>query len=164
MYFDFFLMEVIKECYVNVDYWSIRRQILFVVVDKMSFKEIKIWILDLLRYCYNVVRYYCLFYGRGVVVFIFILFRMYVELEKFDYFFFFIISIYIVQDLLFGEKLLKLLLSEVIKVFNVIRLIILEYIIKQYKGYCCELGFILMSCFMLCCILNVCLVIVCKLL
>ena len=60
------------------------------------------------------------------------------------------------QDLPFGEKSLKLSWSAVIKVPNVIRLIIPEHIIEQYKGYCRESGFTPMSHSMLCCILNVC--------
>ena len=42
-------MEAIKECYANADHWSTRRQILSVVADKMSFKEIKTWIPDLFQ-------------------------------------------------------------------------------------------------------------------
>ena len=60
------------------------------------------------------------------------------------------------QDLPFGEKSLKLSSSAVIKVPNVIRSIIPEHIIEQYKGYCRESGFTPMSRFMLWHILNVC--------
>jgi len=41
MNLDSTLMEAIKECYANTDHWSTRRQILSVVADKISFKEIK---------------------------------------------------------------------------------------------------------------------------
>ena len=44
MNLDSTLMEAIKECYANADHWSTRRQILSVVADKISFKEIKTWI------------------------------------------------------------------------------------------------------------------------
>ena len=60
------------------------------------------------------------------------------------------------QDLPFDEKSLKLSSSAVIKVPNVIRSIIPEHIIEQYKGYCCESGFTPMSRSTLCRILNVC--------
>ena len=58
----------------------------------------------------------------------------------------------------FGEKSLKLSSSAVIKVPNVIRSIIPEHIIEQYKGYCGESGFTPMSRSTLCRILklNVC--------
>ena len=81
---------------------------------------------------------------------------MYVEPEKLDHFLSFITSTHIVQDLPFGEKSLKLSSSAVIKVPNVIRSIIPEHIIEQYKGYCLESGFTPISCSMLCRILNVC--------
>ena len=68
----------------------------------------------------------------------------------------FITSTNIVQDLPFGEKSLKLSSSAVIKVPNVIRSIIPEHIIEQYKGYCRESGFTPMSRSTLCRILNVC--------
>ena len=40
------LMEAIKECYVNADHWSTSRHIFSVVADKISFKDIKMWIPD----------------------------------------------------------------------------------------------------------------------
>ena len=87
---------------------------------------------------------------------------MYVEPEKLDHFLSFISSTHIVQDLPFGEKSLKLSSSAVIKVPNVIRSIIPEHIIEQYKGYCRESGFTPMIRSMLCRILNVCSATVCK--
>ena len=58
MNLDSTLVEAIKECYANADHWSTRRQILSVVADKMSFKEIKTWIPDLSRYRYNIARHH----------------------------------------------------------------------------------------------------------
>ena len=155
-------MEAIKECYANADHWSARRQILSVVADKMSFKEIKTWIPDQSRYRYNIAWHHRLLHGRGAVVPISTSTRMYVEPEKLDHFLSFISSTHIVQDLPFGEKSLKLSSSAVIKVPNVIRSIIPEHIIEQYKGYCRESGFTPMIRSMLCRILNVCSATVCK--
>ena len=138
MNLDSTLMEAIKECYANADHRSTRRQILSVVADKMSFKEIETWIPDLSRYRYNIARHHRLLHGRGAVVPISTSTRMYVEPEKLDHFLSFITSTHIVQDLPFGEKSLKLSSSAVIKVPNVIRSIIPEHIIEQYKGYCRE--------------------------
>ena len=156
MNLDSTLMEAIKECYANADHWSTRRQILSVVADKMSFKEIKTWIPDLSRYRYNIAGHHRLLHGRGAVVPISTSTRMYVEPEKLDHFLSFITSADIVQDLPFGEKSLKLSSSAVIKVPNVIRSIIPEHIIEQYNGYCRESGFTPMSRSTLCRILNVC--------
>ena len=156
MNLDSTLMEAIKECYANADHWSTRRQILSVVADKMSFKEIKTRIPDLSRYRYNIARHHRLLHGRGAVVPISTSTRMYVEPEKRDHFLSFITSTHIVQGLPFGEKSLKLSSSAVIKVPNVIRSIIPEHIIEQYKGYCRESGFTPISRSTLCRILNVC--------
>lgn len=153
---DSTFMDAIKECYVNADHWSTRRQILSVVADKISFKDIKTWIPDLSRYRYNIARHHLLLHGRGAVVPISTSTRMYVEPEKLDHFLSFITSTHIVQDLPFGEKSLKLSSKAVIKVANIIRSIIPEHIVKQCHSYCRESGFVPMSRTTLCRILNVC--------
>ena len=131
MHLDSTLMEAIKECYFNAEHWSTRRQILSVVADKISFKDIKTWIPDLSRYRHNIARHHHLLHGRGAVVPISASTRMYVEPEKLDHFLSFITSTHIVQDLPLGEKSLKLSSNAVIKSPNVIRLIIPEHIVKQ---------------------------------
>ena len=60
---------------------------------------------------------------------------------RLDYFLAFITSPHIVQDLPFGEKNLKLSSGEILAVPNVIRTIIPQHIVKQYKQYCAEIGF-----------------------
>ena len=155
MHLDFTLMEAIKECYVNVDHWSTRRQILSIVADKISFKGIKTWIPYLSSYHYNIARHHRLLHGRGVVIPISPSTRMYVEPEKLDHFLSFITSTHIAQDLPFGEKSFKLSSKAVIKVPNVIRSIIPERIVKQYQSYRRESGVIPMSLTTLCRILNV---------
>ena len=60
------------------------------------------------------------------------------------------------QDLPFREKTLKLSSAE-IKISNVVRISILEQIVKQYQSYCMETGFSLpLSRSSLCRILKVC--------
>ena len=135
-------MDAIKECYAIADHWSTRKQILSVVADKMSFKEIKTWIPDLSRYRYNIARLHRLLHGRGAVDPISTSTSTYVEPEKLDHFLSVITSTHTVQDLPFGEKSLKLSSIAVIKVPNVIGSTIPEHIIEQYKGYCRESGFI----------------------
>ena len=140
MNLDSTLMDAIKECYAIADHWSTRKQILSVVADKMSFKEIKTWIPDLSRYRYKIARHHRLLHGRGAVDPISTSTSMYVEPEKLDHFLSFITSAHTVQDLQFGEKSLSSI--AVIKVPNVIGSTIPEHIIEQYKGYCRESGFI----------------------
>ena len=153
---DSTLMEAIKECYINTDHWSTRRQILSIVADKMSFQDLHKWIPDLSRYRYNIARHHRLLHGRGAVVPVSTSTRMYIEPEKLDHFLTFITSTHIVQDLPFGVKSLKLSSNTVIKVPNVIRSIIPDHIVKQYQSYCRESGFTPMSRSTLCRILNVC--------
>ena len=101
MNLDSTLMEAIKECYANADHWSTRRQVLSVVADKMSFKEIKTWVPDLSRYRYDVARHHRLLHRRGAVIPISTSTRMYVGPGKLDHFLSFITSTRIVQDLLY---------------------------------------------------------------
>ena len=66
---------------------------------------------------------------------------MYVDPEKLDHFLTFITSTHIVQDLPFGEKILKLSTREQIKIPSVVRTLIPEQIVRQYQGYCQDTGF-----------------------
>ena len=57
----------------------------------------------------------------------------------------FITSPYVIQDLPFGEKTLKLSSNTEIKVPNVVKILIPEKIVQQYLCYCDETGFAPMS-------------------
>ena len=128
---DFTLLDALAECYNNADHWSTRRQILSIIVDKVSYKELQRWIPDLSRYRYNIARHHHLLHGRGSVVNTLPSTRMYVPAEKLDHFLSFIISTHVVQDLPFGEKSLKFPTNTEIKVPNVIRTMIPEQVVKQ---------------------------------
>lgn len=60
------------------------------------------------------------------------------------------------QDLPFGEKILKLSSREQIRIPSVVRTIIPEHIVRQYQGYCKDTGFEPASRSTLCRILTVC--------
>ena len=62
------LMDALVECYNIANHWSTRRQILSIMADKVSFKQLKLWIPDITRYRYNIARHHCLLHGRGAVV------------------------------------------------------------------------------------------------
>ena len=81
---------------------------------------------------------------------------MYVDPEKLDHFLTFITSTHIVQDLPFGEKILKLSTREQMKIPSVVRTLIPEQIVRQYQGYCQDIGFEPASRSTLCRILRVC--------
>ena len=67
--------------------------------------------------------------------------RMKVDYAKVDHFLNFITSLHIVQDMPFGERMLKLSTGEVIKTPNVVRMLIPERITQQYFQFCAETEF-----------------------
>ena len=153
---DSALIDALTECYNNASHWSTRRQILSIMADKLSFKELQYWIPDLTRYRFNIARHHALLHGRGSVVPISKNTRMYIAPEKLDHFLTFITIAHIIQDLPFGEKTLKLSTNVKITVPNVIRTLIPEQLVKQYQSYCEETNFTPLSRSTLCRILKVC--------
>ena len=101
-----------------------RRQILSIIADKVSYKEIQKWIPDISRYRYNIAIHHRLLHGRGSVVPVHSTAWIHVSPEKLDHFLSFITSAHIVQDLPFGEKSVKLSSNVQVKVPNVIRTMI----------------------------------------
>ncbi|KAK3736782.1 hypothetical protein QZH41_002391 [Actinostola sp. cb2023] len=67
--------------------------------------------------------------------------RLKIDIEQLDHFLSFITSPHLVQDLPFGEKQLQLSTGKVITVPNVIRTMIPQRVIMQYKQYCIEANF-----------------------
>ena len=63
------------------------------------------------------------------------------DLGQLDHFLSFITSPHLVQDLPFGQKHLKLSSGDLIEVPNVIRLMIPQRVVQQYKQYCMETNF-----------------------
>lgn len=153
---DPILLEALVECYSNADHWGTRRQILSIIAGKVSFKDLQVCIPDLTRYRYNIARHHRLLHGRGTAVTTTPSTRIYVASERLDHFLSLITSAYVVQDLPFGEKLLKLSSNVEIKVPNVIRTMIPEQIVSQYRSHCKESGFTPMSRSTLCRVLKVC--------
>ena len=138
---DSTLLEALAACYENASHWSSRRQILSIFADKVSFKTIKQWLLNISRYRYNnIARHHLLLHGRGIDPSPKKQTRIRVPLDKLDHFLVFITSARVIQDIPLGEKTLKLSTTE-IKIPNVIRNSIPEHIVKQYQSYCAETGF-----------------------
>lgn len=153
---DIPLLEALSECYANADNWSSRRQILSIMADKVSFKDLLRWIPSLTKYRYDIARHHTLLHGRGAALPPVKNTRMSVKEDKLDHFLTFITSTHIVQDLPFGEKTLKLSSGAVMKIPNVIRSEIPEHIIRQYQGYCKDVGYVPMSRSTLLRVLDVC--------
>ena len=124
--------------------------------DKMDFETLQNWLPDLTRYRFKIARHHRILHGRGSVVSPVSSRRMYVSTKQLDHFLDFITSVHIVQDLPFGEKTLKLSTKEEIVVPNVIRTLIAERIVQQYKAFCRESGCAPMAGSSLLAILNVC--------
>ena len=134
-------MECLPECYNNATHWSTQRQILSIMADKLTFKDLQRWILSLTRYCLNIARHH-LFdpWSRFQKVPTVKCTRMFIAPQKLDHFLAFITSTHIIQDLPFDEKTLKLSSNAEIKVPNVVRSLIPEQIVLQYLGYCKDVG------------------------
>ena len=139
------ILQALAESYLNATHWSTRRQILSILADKLSLKELTHYIPGVTPYRFNIARHHRLLHGRGAIVPTDITRRMKVDFAKVDHFLDFITSSHIVQDMPFGEKMLKLSAGEVIKTPNVIRMLIPERITQQYFQFCTETNFTPMS-------------------
>ena len=153
---DIALLESLTECYNNAAQWDTRRQILSIMVDKISFKSLQRWIPNLTYYRFKIAKQHLLIHGRGCLAPKPIQKRMKVSPEMVDHFICFITSQYIIQDLPFGQKHLTLTSGEVFQVPNVIRTMVPERIVQQYQQYCKELGVTCLSRSSLLRILDVC--------
>lgn len=153
---DSTLMECLARCHNNADHWGMRRQILSIMVDKVSLKDLQRWIPNLTKHRLNIARHHLLLHGRGSKVPSVKSTRMYIAPEKLDHFLSFITSTHVIQDLPFGEKKLKLSSNTELKVPNIVRSLIPEHIVLQHLGYCKDVGFTPMSCSTLCKVLSVC--------
>lgn len=142
---DLELLEAFAESYCHAHHWSTRRQILSILADKLSFKELQELIPSVTNYRYKIARHHILLHGRAEPVPSHGGKRMKVEPAKLEHFVSFITSPHVLQDVPFGEKLLKLSTGEVIKTPNVIRIMIPERMIQQYQQYCSETGYEPMS-------------------
>ncbi|CAH3031128.1 unnamed protein product, partial [Pocillopora meandrina] len=122
-----------------------RRQILSILADKLSFKEVQELIPTLTSYRSDIARHHTLLHGRAEPIPRQENRRMKVDQGKLEDFISFITSSHVIQDVPFGERLLKLSTGEVIKTPNVIRMMIPGRIVQQYQQYCSERGFEPMS-------------------
>ena len=59
------LLGAFAESYLNVQYWSTRRQILTLMADKLPLNELRKFITTVTSYRYNIARRHRLFHGRG---------------------------------------------------------------------------------------------------
>ena len=88
------------------------------------------------RYRYNIARRHRLLHGRGAPISVNINNRLRVHHAKFEHFISFITSPHIIQDVPFGDKIIKLSTGEEITTPYVIWTMIPERIVQQYQQCC----------------------------
>lgn len=138
-------LEALAESYHQAETWDAKRQILAVMADLASFKQMQMFFPTLSEYKFKVARLHILLHGRGAPVPRNRSPRMRVNERALDHFLTFITSSHIIQDLPFGEKHLKLSCGTIIETPNVIRSIIPSRIVEQYLSHCKEEGVTPMS-------------------
>ena len=106
-----------------------------------SFKAISEFIPGLTQYRYTMANLHHVQYGRNAPVPTSESPRLRIDPKQWDHFLGFITSPHLLQDLPFGEKHLQLSSGKVITVPNIIRIMIPERIVMQYKQYCCETNY-----------------------
>ena len=111
----------LAESYLNAQHWSTRRQILFLMTDKLSLKEMREFIPTVTSYRYNIARYHRLLHRRAAPLPNQEKKSMRIKPIKLKHFLSFITSPHVIQDVPFGEKPLRLSSGEIIKTPNVIR-------------------------------------------
>ena len=153
---DSALLESLTECYNSATQWETRRQILSIMVDKISFKSLQRYIPNLTPYRFKIAKQHMLIHGRGSPLPKAVQKRMCAPPEMVDHFISFITSQHVVQDLPFGQKKLSLSSGEVLVVPNVIRNLVPERIVQQYQEYCRESNITCLSRSSLLRILDVC--------
>ena len=134
-------LKTLAEVYNNATSWDTRRQVLSIVADTSSFETIREHVLGLTAYRLGVAHLHRIEHGPAAPVPTQKAPRLRIDERQLDHFLSFVTSPHLVQDLPFGERLLKLSSGVYIKVPNVIRTMIPQRIVKQYTQYCTEVNF-----------------------
>ena len=134
-------LQALVEAYHNASSWDTRRQVLSIMTGVASFKDISQYIPGLTRYRFTMAKLHQLQFDRGAQVPQQPTTRIRVDFSQLDHFLGFITSPHLVQDLPFGQKHLKLSSGELIEVPNLIRLMIPQRVVQQYRQYCMETNF-----------------------
>jgi len=129
-------LKALAEAYLNASSNNVKRQIVSTIADLATLSEIRRYIPGLSKYAFCEARKHCLLHGRGILLSPQMISRTRYDKGQLDDFLDFITSPYIIQDLPFGEKKLRLSSGEVLNTPNVIRISINERIINQYIQYC----------------------------
>ncbi|XP_078372779.1 uncharacterized protein LOC144656433 [Oculina patagonica] len=134
-------LEALAEAYKLAKSWDTRRQVLSTMAGVASFKSISEYIPGLTRYRFTMANLHGLQHGRGAQVPKKSTPHFRIDRQQLDHFLGFITSPHLIQDLPFGEKHLQLSNGKVLTVPNVIRTMIPNRIVLQYKRFCAESNF-----------------------
>ena len=107
------------------------------MVNKVTLEELRKWIPDLTRYRFNIAKHHQLRHGRGAALPPLKTTRVHVQQEKIDHFVTFITSSHDLQNLAFGVKTLKVSTQREIKIPNVVRNLIPQYIMQSTDDLFC---------------------------
>lgn len=135
------LMKGLIESYRYATHRDTRKQILSIMADKLTFKEIERLIPGITNFEFKQARKHQRQFGRGAVVQSDSKTRERTEPGQLDHFIDFITSSHVIQDLPFGERTLKLSSGEIIEIPNVVRMLAPSQLVEQYLSYCREVGF-----------------------
>ena len=134
-------LNALAETYQHATCWETWRQVLSVMADMISFKQIQHYIPGLTEYRFKLARHHVLQYGRGAEVSTMKSPRLRIELTQLDHFLDYITSPHVTQDLPFGQHHLRLSSGQVLETPNVIRTMIPSRLMQQYQAYCKETKF-----------------------
>ena len=111
------------------------------MADFVPYTVIQRYLPNITEYRVKTAMQHAIMFGRGTPVTMSKSPRMRVNEEQFDHFLTFITGPYVIQDLPFGEKTLILADGTVVETPNIIRTLVPERIMAQYKQYCGEIEF-----------------------
>jgi hypothetical protein len=134
-------LDALSESYQNACSWDTRRQILSIMADLVPFSILQKYIPGITQYRVKAARHHIAQYGRGAKLHITKSPKMRIDISQLDHFLSFITSPHVIQDLPFGLRHLQLSNERIVDIPNVIRTMIPQRIIDQYKQFCSETNF-----------------------
>ena len=135
-------LKALAEAYMIASSWDTRRQILSIMAGVASYNAACEFIPGLSSYGSTVASLHCLQHGPGAPVPVEQSTHLHATRDQLDHFLEFITSPHLVQDLPFDGKTLVLSTGESAVVPNVIRTMIPQRIVQQYKRFCEETEFV----------------------
>ena len=139
------ILDALIDSYRNVANKDTKIQILSMIIDKVKGPEIKKLLPEVKDYELRLAKHPAATYGKGEQRTEKTIHLSYINTSQLDHFITFITSSHIMQDLPYGETVLKLHSGEEIRIPQPIRMMIPQRIVNLYLHYCTEVGFKAMS-------------------